>query len=619
MAALVSLLCVVLSLLTGAWGQTRVKVTTPLGEVIGTEETHLFPNGNRSDPVRIFRGIPYAEAPVGKLRFRKPRKAANFSRPFEAFHFGPACPQRRALGNMSEDCLFLNIYVPKPSSQNTSFPVMVWIHGGAFVSGEGRVLPAETLAAYGNIIAVTFNFRLGALGFLTTYDKEASGNWGLWDQRLALQWVKENVVHFHGDPENITLAGTTSGAFCVTYHALHAPQVELFHRIIVESGTATSTLGYHLSGLKYAEALAEELGCIISKSHPRSSEKIIACLREKDPQSIVSANVKADSPFRLVWIPVVDREFITEDPSTILSWPGSGKVPESLGSVEALVGTTSSDGSIFFSIWVQAMASAMNESVDSGVSLRLFEKVVEAFVKSLDNSEDAWMITQAVRQEYTRWYLTANRSQTRGRAVVDLFTDKGFFIPSVVFTRNHALSRKRTHPYLPSTYMYQFHQGSPAPDPYPWMTGSLHKDHDLYVFGMPQDLLLGSSVDLDTQEGACQWRFSERVMTYWSNFAKTGNPNTPEPVPEEWPPFTLANEDYLHLQACRIAARRHYRPRETSFWLNFVPQLRTFLDKQRQNCPGNKNFSSGGHRVFPALDVCSTVIAVVLLLMSFPL
>ena len=194
--------CVLLAM--SCEGQIQVTVTTGRGQIVGVEESVVLLD-NTQHTLRVFRGIPYAAPPVAARRFSKPVPAANFSRPFQAFEFGPACPQRRpVVGDVSEDCLTLNVYAPKPTAQEPSLPVIVWIHGGAFVYGEGRQLPGENLASFANVVVVTMNFRLGALGFLSTDDAEAPGNWGLWDQRLALQWVSENIRHFGGDPGNVT-------------------------------------------------------------------------------------------------------------------------------------------------------------------------------------------------------------------------------------------------------------------------------------------------------------------------------------------------------------------------------------------------------------------------------
>ena len=456
---------VLLVAMASCGSETPVSViSTELGEIIGLEESVSLPDGTQRQTLNVFRGVPYARPPVGQLRFSKPQPAPKFSRPFQAFQFGPACPQSRPVaGNTSEDCLSLNIYAPKllptAAAQNVSLPVMVWIHGGAFVSGEARQVPGKNLASFGNIVVVTMNFRVGALGFLATDDAAAPGNWGLWDQRLALRWVSDNIRGFGGDPDRVTLAGTTSGAFCVTFHALfpHSSTNDdvnedagpLFHRILVESGTALSVGGYHKRGLQYAEALAGSLGCgggggvtVTDSSGPASSrsESIIACLREKDADGIAGASVRPDRAFTLTWAPVVDGDFIAKDPSTVVSWPpfagspsssssSSSSLLASLGSVDAMIGTTSEDGSIMLQIWVASVAAAMNESAVSGVSPALLGKSVELLLASsrLLGPEASAEVSRAVRrallQEYTDWDKPTD-SASRGRRLVQLLTGR---------------------------------------------------------------------------------------------------------------------------------------------------------------------------------------------------
>nr|KAG5708888.1 hypothetical protein BaRGS_009297 [Batillaria attramentaria] len=316
------------------------------------------------------------------------------------------------MGNVSEDCLHLNVYVPR-TDQQASLPVIVWIHGGAFVSGEARDIPGEILAAFGGVIVVTVNFRLGALGFLATDDETAPGNFGLWDQRLALQWVKTHIEHFGGDSGRITLAGTLSGGICVTFQALYPPNGRLFQRIIPETGTAIGVAGYHVRG---------------------------------------------------------------------------------------------------------PIAASVNESLTSGTSDQLFEKIVQAMLPRVDVEELGEVQEQAVLQEYKHW---EDPESPRDN-------DHGFFIPSVVFTRNHAAGNSSGN-----TFMYEFNQRGNTPLPYPWLEGSLHGDHNAFVFGLPER---------DEESTMTQLNFTRRVMTYWSNFVKTGNPNTPASQDVEWPPFTVDDE-----------------------------------------------------------------------------
>uniref|UniRef100_A0A3B5MT77 Carboxylesterase type B domain-containing protein n=1 Tax=Xiphophorus couchianus TaxID=32473 RepID=A0A3B5MT77_9TELE len=233
---------------TTNYGKLRgVKVTLP-NEILG--------------PVEQYLGIPYALAPTGERRFQPPEPPMSWPGIRNATHFAPACPQfledRFLLNDMlpvwftanldtvvsyvqeqSEDCLYLNIYVPTEdgrhwlkrgksargsdlrSSQdihdeNGLKPVMVYIHGGSYLEGTGNMIDGSILASYGNVIVITINYRLGVLGFLSTGDQAAKGNYGLLDQIQALRWIKENIHAFKGDPKRVTIFGSGAGASCVS-------------------------------------------------------------------------------------------------------------------------------------------------------------------------------------------------------------------------------------------------------------------------------------------------------------------------------------------------------------------------------------------------------------------
>ena len=172
--------------------------------------------------IDIFLGIPYAEPPVGDLRFRKPKDAKPWSGIYRAIRHSRPCLQFKLSHRVketpwvseetsSEDCLYLNVWAPGNSGKNLK-PVMVWIHGGAFISGSADVefYDGGVLAAYGDVVIVTFNYRLGIFGFLTASHESAPGNMGLHDQAAALKWVKANIEAFGGDPERVTLFGESA-------------------------------------------------------------------------------------------------------------------------------------------------------------------------------------------------------------------------------------------------------------------------------------------------------------------------------------------------------------------------------------------------------------------------
>jgi para-nitrobenzyl esterase len=193
--------------------------------------------------VNVFRNIPYAQAPVGELRWAAPKPAAGWSGVRDAVKVGPSCPQPMnasgaansggAYGAISEDCLQLNVYAPKDAK---NAPVMVWIHGGSHRTGAAWVYDGSEFARDG-IVVVTLNYRLGALGYLSHPGLgKVSGNYGLMDQIAALEWVKANVAQFGGDASNVTLFGESAGGWS-TLAVLAAPSANgLYARAIVQSG-----------------------------------------------------------------------------------------------------------------------------------------------------------------------------------------------------------------------------------------------------------------------------------------------------------------------------------------------------------------------------------------------
>lgn len=223
--------------------------------------------------VQVFRGVPYAQPPTAGLRFQPPQRPQRWTGVRDAREFGPAAPQyagitglavKMMVGPADEDCLFLNIWTPAADTGRR--PVMVWIHGGAFVFGAGSqsLYDGATLAQRGDVVVVTINYRLGALGFLRLKDVSggripSTGNEGILDQIAALEWVRDEIGHFGGDPGNVTIFGESAGSMsCATL--LGAPRAKgLFHRAILQSGSA-NYLSSSEAATQMAEALMSEMG-----------------------------------------------------------------------------------------------------------------------------------------------------------------------------------------------------------------------------------------------------------------------------------------------------------------------------------------------------------------------
>ena len=227
--------------------------------------------GHSRDGVLRFNGIPYARPPVGPLRWRAPEAPEPWPGIRDAALFGQIAPQLRSAaealiggtpGEHSEDCLYLNVWTPGTDGKR---PVMVWIHGGAFVTGAGSVgsYNGKFLAARGDVVVVTINYRLGALGFLNLRDATdgkhpATGTEGLSDQVAALTWVKENIARLGGDPDNVTVFGESAGAMSIGALLAMPSARGLFHKAILQSGAAH--IGKRReSSAKFAKLLLDKL------------------------------------------------------------------------------------------------------------------------------------------------------------------------------------------------------------------------------------------------------------------------------------------------------------------------------------------------------------------------
>jgi len=248
--------------------------------------------GIMTPTLRKFLGIPYAAAPVGRLRWRPPKDHVRWSTPFDATRFGNHCPQVASFfgtASITEDCLFLNIFAPKEEAKAQTnlhrYSVMVWIHGGVFTVGESDDYIPTKLVEQGDVIVVTINYRLGALGFLAHPALTAespdhiSGNYGIMDQQFALRWVQRNIAAFGGDPDNVTIFGESAGGRSVFLQVASPMVAGLFHRGIVESGAYFGLTEPALADEEaHGENFAARIGC---------NDQSARCLRSKSVAEIL--------------------------------------------------------------------------------------------------------------------------------------------------------------------------------------------------------------------------------------------------------------------------------------------------------------------------------------------
>ncbi len=279
---------------------TAPVVQTASGPVLGQEKRGVY----------MFNGIPFAAPPVGELRFKAPVKPEPWDDIRDCTRFGPAAPQL-ATGSMTnsvpvnwnEDCLFLNVCTPDTSGKR---PVLVWIHGGAYRTGQGAIpwYNGTSFALNGDIVVVSINYRLGALGFtdLSRFGEEfaTSGVNGTLDQIHALRWVRDNIENFGGDPEQVTIAGESAGGFSVCTLVANEHAQGLFQRAVSQSGSAEQVLSKAQGG-QVADLLLEALGATTASDMMNASaleilEAMVVVDKQYSPAGIGNGTVQAFYP-----------------------------------------------------------------------------------------------------------------------------------------------------------------------------------------------------------------------------------------------------------------------------------------------------------------------------------
>ncbi|CAN1721020.1 Carboxylic ester hydrolase [Hyphomicrobium sp. 1Nfss2.1] len=277
------------------WGEAAI-VQTAGGKVAG-----FIRNGALE-----FRGIAYAAPVGGENRWTSPKPAAPWEGVLPAMHFKEACAQGARYGlterSDNEDCLYLNVTVPYAGGDlsGRKLPVIVWIHGGAFVGGSSALYRLDVLAKKADAVVVTMNYRIGVFGFMPhpAFEADHNGGYALEDQRLALRWVKANIAAFGGDPDNITLAGESAGAASVCMHLIAPEETRnLFNKAIVQSGACVYRMRSVEERKSFGVAVAKQAGCTDAAS-------ALECLRQKGPQTLIAAATDVAGNDLLAFAPV---------------------------------------------------------------------------------------------------------------------------------------------------------------------------------------------------------------------------------------------------------------------------------------------------------------------------
>ncbi|WP_229074481.1 carboxylesterase/lipase family protein [Actinoplanes sp. DH11] len=489
---------------SGRAAPDRILIRTDAGPV----------SGAATDGTRTFTGIPYAAPPIGDLRWRPPRPATPWTSPLDATRPAPLCAQQGdhlGTSSLAEDCLYLNVTTPHTASPHGPRPVIVWLHGGSFKDGGGHLYPARRLAAQGDVVVVTVNYRLGALGFLAhplldDADRGgASGNFGLADQQAALRWVQRNATAFGGDPGNVTLAGESAGGTSVCAHLATPASAGLFHRAIIQSAPCVSaaSAGAGSGNEPRSRHRAEEQGQQFVAALDLGGDVTGARLRDPElvsPAKLLAAAATAGSAFG----PVVGGDLLPVEPARAIA---SGRINR----VPVLHGINRDEQRL--QVW--------------GYETAKYGGPVPAEQYPAEVRQVFGADTARVLRHYP-----LHRHDSASHALAALLTDAQHAASTVETSRQ--LSRR-----VP-TFTYEF-----ADDDAPWFSdfakpypmGAYHAAELPYLFDVRNTEPLT----------AAQQQLARRMVGYWAAFARTGVPAAPGS-----PPWRGTTPGRLSIQALDV-------------------------------------------------------------------
>lgn len=469
-----------------------------------------FGRGTEGGAATVWKGIPFAKKPAGELRFQPPEPPEAWEGTLEANEFGPVCTQNKDIAamlgapadNMSEDCLYLNIWAP--TGPREGLPVMVWIHGGAFRAGAGSspLYDGTSMAENGGVIVVTINYRLGAFGFLhlAGVDSSYTANLGLLDQIAALKWVRENIEAFGGDPEQVTVFGESAGAMSIASLLAMPAAKGLFQKAILESGASQIIPPEQASMI--AKAVLQQLGI-----DDHNMEK----LNEVPAEDILKAaeRVTAGQGPGMIFQPTVDAETLPVPPLQAIIGGAAEGIP-------VMIGTNHDEGAFFFRPGSAPMPGpARDEAMAKLIGPEAAEKVKRHYPATIEGESQ-------------------------------FMTDFVFWKPAI----EYATAQTKHAP----VWMYRFDWHIPG---HPHVGKAAHGLEIAFVFSnLFYFSRLGVQVDETIQ------KLSRHMQSAWISFAKAGNPNAAGDD-MNWPAYQpLDRYTYIFDSESRVEADPYKEKRE---------------------------------------------------------
>ncbi|CAH2084420.1 unnamed protein product [Euphydryas editha] len=519
-------LCYLLTLLISKFVQVEISDGVLEGQIVEN------PYGC---PFFSFKGIPYAEPPIGDLRFKAPQPKIPWQGIRPAISHGSQCYQFNSFstgatnGVGSEDCLFLNVYSPniKPDKP---LPVMVYIHGGAFIKGNGDdTSHGPQYLIRKDIVIVTLNYRLEILGFLSLDTEDIPGNAGMKDQVAALRWVKKNIKHFGGDPDNVTIFGQSAGAISVSYHLVSPMTKGLFKRAITQSGTMTTWFSVPFRARTRALLLARELGC-----NSTDDKEIFQFLKTQPVENLIQSRIDITyrqyqkEAFEVQYAIVNETQF--GDSERFFYGHSFDVLKNGIHEgVDVMNGYTADEGIVYFSLGVDAdrvfeqanhfVEFFVPEPMATYVPLKLQMEIGKTFKDFYMKNEIASKETLDNLLKYLNFQLFVDATMTQEKIIAQNNKNKSYLYK---FTCKSELNL-----YINNTGLNQLFDYRPV---------TSHHDDLGYLFPI-----------IDVDMNSKTFKIIEQVTTLWTNFAKYGDPTPDDSLGVKWLPYTIENQDYLDI------------------------------------------------------------------------
>ncbi|XP_050542829.1 acetylcholinesterase-like [Daktulosphaira vitifoliae] len=561
---------------SGDDGDENPVVATTTGLVRGY--TKIIAN----QEVRVFTGIPFAKPPLGPLRFRRPVPVDPWPGVLNATKMPNTCYQERyeyfpgfegeEMWNpntkLSEDCLYLNIWVPRKqrtrhhsnAAHHSKIPVLVWIYGGGYMSGTSTldIYDGDLMAATFDIMIASMQYRLGAFGSLYLAPElpedsdDAPGNMGLWDQAMAIRWIKANAEAFGADPDTITLFGESAGGGSVSVHLISPVTRGLVRRGILQSGTVNAPWSY-MSGeraLEIAKKLLDDCKCN-STDLTINWHSAMSCMRSVDAGTISKKQWNSYSGILgFPSAPTVDGLFMPEHPLDMLK-------KANFSDIDILIGSNLNEGTYFL---LYDFVDFFNRESATQLTKDKFEHIINVIFKDRTQLE-----RDAIIYQYSVWEKRElDDPYSNQKRLGDIVADYFFVCPTNHFANIVADRGARVYYYF-FTHRTDSHLWAE------WM-GVMHGDEMQYVFGHP----LNMSMPYNARERD----LSIRIMEAFTRFSLTGTPVSDD---IEWPLYNESKPIYHVWNAAKLEVGYGPRATECQFWNGFFPKIAESLKEASKN------------------------------------